>query len=158
MRELIARLPQRPFSEVRHVRLLDTCFLVDLAERNLLHRLLREPVAVTSFNLLEVDHIHHRLKEKTKESLRHFLRVAEELLVVEIPVVPGDREAERRFVESVDSSLLQKVRDPSDAVLIATAIVTRSDVYTKDKHHLFTVQLENYLHAYDLVVRKEWSH
>ena len=137
--------------------LLDTCFILDLAERRELHKLDEVGLATTSFNLEELEHVSRRVHDKTKQEVRRFLKEHPDLVVVDVPAHPGDRESEHAFVDSVDSSLLQKVPDPSDAVLIAAAIRTGSDVYTKDKHHLFTVVLENYLQAYDITVHKEWK-
>ncbi len=157
MRELFASLERVPLRAGLDRPLLDTCFLLDLAERRQLHTLLHAPVATTSFNLEELEHVSRRMHDKTKEELRHFFKTHPDLVIVDVPVHPGDRAAERSFVAEVDPDLLLKVPDASDAVLVAAAIRCRCDVFTKDKHHLFTVQLENYLHAYDLRVFKEWK-
>jgi predicted nuclease of predicted toxin-antitoxin system len=78
------------------------------------------------------------------------------LTIININVNPGDRIAEKNFVNSIDPDLLADVPDASDAVLIATAIKTNSIVLTKDKHHLFTTKLENYLNKYNIKVYKEY--
>ncbi len=157
MKELFASLQRVPMTQARHLVLLDTCFVIDLAEKRKLHKLSHVPLAITSFNLEELEHVARRLHDKTKEELRHFFKQHPDMTVVDVPVHPGERETEHSFVEGIDASLLQKVPDASDAVLIAAAIVTKSNVLTKDKHHLFTAQLENYLHAYDIQVWKEWK-
>jgi uncharacterized Fe-S center protein len=72
-------------------------------------------------------------------------------------VSPGDTVAERSFVRSIEPDLLKHIADPSDAVLIAAAIKTRSVIYTKDKHHLFTTKLENYLNVYNIKVFKTYG-
>ncbi len=157
MRELFESLPRVDYRRARHLRLLDTCFFLELAERCFLHKLLNERIAMTSFNAEEVESLLMSLRDKVRGEARRFLKRHPELLIVTIPVHPGDAAAERSFVESIDDSLLLKVRDPSDAVLIATAIATQSEVFTKDKHHLFTVTMENYLAAYGIHVWKEWK-
>jgi hypothetical protein len=156
MRELLEALPTLSLERASHLHLLDTCFVIDMAQRRSLHKALGTPVAMTSFNIEELARVAHHCGPGVKEDIRHFLRSHPNFLVVPVPVHPGDREAERSFVESADSSLLLKVVDPSDAVLMAAAILTHSDVFTKDKHHLFTVVLENYLTAYGIHVWKEW--
>jgi len=157
MRELFSTLVRVPLRAGLGRPLLDTCFLLDLAERRKLHTLMATPIATTSFNLEELEHVSRRMHDKTKEELRHFFKTHPDLVIVEVPAHPGDVAAERSFVAEVDPDLLLKVPDASDAVLIATAIRCRTDVFTKDKHHLFTTVLENYLHAYDLHVFKEWK-
>jgi len=157
MRELLGNLERVPYQKVRGLLFLDTCFLIDAAERGRLSELNGRRVAVTSFNVEELVHVSHRLHDKTREALRRFLKGHPALTLVDVPVHPGERETERTFVSSVDPRLLEKVPDASDAVLIAAAIATRSDVLTKDKHHLFTVVLENFLNEYGIRVWKEWK-
>ncbi len=182
MRELLDRLPRLPYPATKGMLLLDTCFLIKEAERHRLKELMppgecageceeegeergagdgergrRRRVALTSFNAEELVHVAHRLHDKTRESLRHLLQARPALAILELPLHPGDREGEKAFVSSVEPALLAKVPDASDAVLIAAAIATRSDVLTKDKHHLFTVTLENYVQRYGIRVWKEWK-
>ena len=54
--------------------------------------------------------------------------------------------------DEVDKNILKIVSDPSDAVLVACGILTKSDIITRDKHHLFTVELENFLKRYNIRV------
>jgi len=157
MHELLASLPRVPWTEARGLLLLDTCFLIDMLSRRKLHELLSAHLAVTSFNAEELERVARRLHDDVKEELRRFLKGHPSLVVVDVPVHPGDPDGERAFVEEVDDSLLRKVPDPSDAVLAAVAFATRSDVLTKDKHHLFTTALENYVHAAGIHVWKEWK-
>ena len=77
------------------------------------------------------------------------------MLVVDVPVHPGDAVGEKAFVNHVDPHLLNIIADPSDAVLIAAALRTGSPVLTKDKHHLFTTVLNNYLNDSGVRVFKE---
>ncbi len=155
MHELFSALPHRSLATARHLLLLDTCFLIAMAAERRLSGLAAPRLATTSFNLLELDHVHHHLTGSAKHELRRFLRRGE-LLVLELPVVPGDRAAERSFVAQVDPSLLREVPDASDAVLAAAALATASDVLTKDKHHLFTTALRNHFQQRGLHVGKEW--
>lgn len=139
--------------------LVDSCFLIDVFERNK-HKQFEDfcdeyPVAITSFNAEEVSFNVHRFREKTGEYLKHFLKSNPGLKVVDIEVKPGNADHEKRFVERVEPSLLSLVHDPSDAVLVATAITAKATILTKDKHHLFTTQLANFLNHYDINVYKE---
>ncbi len=139
MKALLAALPRLPLAEAKGYALLDTCFVIDAAERGKLDGLLGARVAITSFNAEELEQVAHRLRDKTKGSSRRFFKRHSSLPAVELPVHPGDRDGERAFVASVDARLLEKVPDASDAVLIAAALSAGCDVLTKDKHHLFTV-------------------
>jgi predicted nucleic acid-binding protein len=60
-------------------------------------------------------------------------------------VSPGDREGERKFIQDFDNELFGIIPDPSDAVLLVAALRTKTNVLTRDKHHLFTTKLENYI-------------
>ncbi len=157
MEELLASLRHEPYEDAHGLILIDTCFFIDAAERHKLSELLDARVAVTSFNARELVHVAHRLHADVKDEIRHFLKKHHELLVLDVPVVPGDVAAERAFVASIEPELLKKIPDASDAVLLAAAFATKSDVLTKDKHHLFTVTLENYVQRYGVHVWKEWK-
>ena len=155
MHALFDALPRVPLQPLDRP-LLDTCFLISLAEQRRLHHLTSTRVAPTSFNLDELAHVAHHLSDTTKEELRRFFKHPN-MVVVEVPVHPGDRAAEHAFVASVDEGLLAHIPDPSDAVLMAAALRCHADVYTKDKHHLFTTLLENYLCDAGIHVWKEWK-
>ncbi len=157
MKELFAALPRVPLADAKGYALLDTCFVIDAAERGKLDELLDQRVALTSFNAEELEHVAHRLHDKTKESLRRFFKRHPTLAMIDVPVHPGDRAGERAFVASIDSRLLEKVPDASDAVLMVAAMEAGCDVLTKDKHHLFTVVLENFLQERGIHVWKEWK-
>lgn len=155
MQELFDKLDHRSFDKCRGLALVDTCFFIDELQHH--HDKEMQNLAMTSFNAEELVHIAHRLPEK--KQIRKFLKNTK-MLIVDVPVSPGDEKAERAFVKSVDPDLLELIRDPSDAVLIATALVTNSHVLTKDKHHLFTTTLENYLEGHTIRVFKDfhsWS-
>lgn len=131
---------------------LDTCFLFDLLDRN--GKLLKGyNYAVSSFNVEELLKVSHRL-HKDKVAIRRLLK-EHSFVVYDIDVHIGDVDSEKKFVGSVCNELLKLIRDPSDAVLLALALKTKSIVLTKDKHHLFTVQLENFVSKYGIKVYKE---
>ena len=156
------------FEKLTHVKmgdesnrfvLLDTCFFIHTFEHQKEHQLreLTEKynVAMTSFNVEEFLYKDKVGDERVREYARKFLKT-HPITIVDIDVHPGNLIQERDFVKSADQDLLKEVPDASDAVLIATAIKTSSTVLTKDKHHLFTTKLENYLRKYDIQVHKEF--
>jgi len=155
MRELLQKIKRINLKEAKNLVLFDTCFVINILEHHKhLDKLKDRNIGITSFNMEELLHVEHKLSHEDKKLIRAFLKHAN-FCVVEIPVHPGDYEGERAFVSSVDENLLKRVHDPSDAVLIAVAIKTRSIVLTKDKHHLFTVELKDFLEKYNLKVYKD---
>lgn len=152
MKELFDALEHRGFENCRGLVLVDTCFFIDELQHH--HDKEMQNLAMTSFNAEELVHIAHRLPEK--KHIRKFLK-STKMLIVDIPVSPGNADAEKEFVNSIDSDLLELIADPSDAVLMAVALATRSHVLTKDKHHLFTTTLENYLEGNSIRVFKEFK-
>jgi predicted nucleic acid-binding protein len=159
MKEIFAALPRVDLENTEKNILLDTCFFIHTFENqkeNQLKELMKKfSVAMTTFNAEEFLLKEHVVDERVREYVRKFLKKYP-IILVNVDVHPGDREGERRFVYSADPELLMDVPDASDAVLIAAAIRTKSDVLTKDKHHLFTVKLENYLNKHGLEVHKEY--
>ena len=95
-----------------------------------------------------------RCEADIKERVRKFFKDTD-IMILDIPVHPGNHEAELVYVQEIDPYLAQDVPDASDAVLVAAAVRTKSIVVTKDKHHLFTVILENYLQRWGLKVVKK---
>lgn len=155
MKDLLKNIKRMSLEEAKNLILFDTCFVINILEHHKhLNKLKDKNLGITSFNIEELVHIEHRLKPEDKRMIRKFLKHPC-FCIVEIPVHPGNREEERSFVNSIDEELLKKVPDPSDAVLIAAAIKARAIVLTKDKHHLFTVVLEEFLKKYDLKVYKD---
>ena len=156
MIELISNLLAMDLSHARNLVLLDTSFFVSSMEHHeRMEMLLKVPfIAMTSFNAEELLHIERNLSHSTRKNIRDFLKQGK-IVIVNIDVHPGDWKGERAFVELADPELLMHVHDPSDAVLIAAAIKTHSAVFTKDKHHLFTVELEEFVKQYDIKVHKE---
>jgi predicted nucleic acid-binding protein len=155
MKELIGDKETISYTKCRDLNLLDTCFIVYALEHNDLLKRLSElnNLAITSFNIEELIHIEHKLNHSTRKELRNFLKDSN-FIIVDVPVHPGNFEEEKDFVRAIDNNLLLKIPDASDAVLIAIAAKTHSTVYTKDKHHLFTTVLENFISQYDIQVLK----
>jgi predicted nucleic acid-binding protein len=157
MKELIKDL-RRLSPSKKNTILLDTCFFIDVFEHHKEDQLdllcKKYNVALTSFNAEELVHVDNKLSH-LKHEIRKFLKYTD-LKILEIPVHPGDHDGEKSYVRSVDPYLAYDVPDPSDAVLIAAAIKSKAHVLTKDKHHLFTVKLENYLNKYGLKVFKDF--
>lgn len=162
MKELFEALTHKKMDDptAKNLVLIDTCFLIHTFEHQkesqLKELIAAGSVGITSFNAAEFVLKEHDVDEKVRESMRKLLKKHPQITIIDVPAVPGDREGEKRFVNSVDSGLLAEIPDASDAVLIAAAIKTGSTVLTKDKHHLFTTKLENYLHKYNIEVHKEY--
>ncbi len=156
MKELLEGARHIPMEKARDLVLIDTCFLIhNSARHDKLKQLLKiKDLALTSFNIEEVLYVERRLSHEEKHALREFFKKAD-FVIIDVPVHPGDREGEKKFVDSIEAGLLAKVPDPSDAVLIAAAIATHSRVLTKDKHHIFTVTLENFLQKHGIRVFKD---
>jgi predicted nucleic acid-binding protein len=159
MKEIFATLPRVNLEDTEKNILLDTCFFIHTFEtqkEHLLKELMKvHSVAMTTFNAEEFLFKEHVVDQRVREYVRKFLKKYP-IILVNVDVHPGDREGEKRFVNSIDTELLRDIADASDAVLIAAAIKTKSNVLTKDKHHLFTVKLENYLNKHGLEVHKEY--
>ena len=127
--------------------LLDTCFLIYEFDRGNSKQLISfckdNSVGMSSFNLEELDHVIRKLPGPVSHRIRDFLK--DKLITrVDVPVSPGERDAEQGFVSSFDPRLLLLVPDPSDAVLVVLAAKLRADILTRDRHHIFTAVAENY--------------
>lgn len=160
MKELFERLPR--ISVEDHIGfLIDTCFFVWILEHNKQNHfkefLQHNKCAITSFNVEEFVHIDHKINGHIRESARRFLHSVNNFFVLEISVHPGNKEGEHSFVKSVLPELDAKEHDPSDAVILAVAIQTGANVLTRDKHHIFNVQMENFLNKYDVRVLNKFS-
>lgn len=154
MRWLLKNCKKIDFNKVRNLVFVDTCFLIDMIESNKLHEMMQIPnIAMTSFNVEELIYIEHNLSHNVRKGLRHFLKDYR-LLIVNVPVSPGNYVREKEFVNEIEPELLKIVQDNSDAVLVATALKTHSDVLTKDRHHIFTACIENFVKDYDIRIIK----
>ncbi|MBR9692770.1 PIN domain-containing protein [Candidatus Woesearchaeota archaeon] len=157
MKELFETLVRKPYEMARGFLLLDTCFIIDLAEKRQLHHLTEASIAMTSFNLEELEHVAHKLSDTIKHELRSFFKKHPRLVILDVDVHPGQPASEKAFVASIEPELLKHVPDPSDAVLAAVALATKSNLLTKDKRHLFNVEVENLFTARGVHVWKEWK-
>ncbi|GIU69906.1 MAG: hypothetical protein KatS3mg002_1142 [Candidatus Woesearchaeota archaeon] len=160
MRELFEVLPHKGIYDLSNNQvLLDTCFFIhtfqNKNEKKLRELMISWNVAMTSFNVQEFLFKEHSIDERVREYARKFLK-RYPITIIDVNVTPGELDKERSFIFDTDPELLNDVKDMSDGVLIATAIRTRSIVLTKDKHHLFTVKLEEYLKKYGISVYKEF--
>ena len=135
--------------------LLDTCFIVyEIKQGN--QKKLEEfceknDVRITSFNMAELEHVEKHLPHD-KKHINKFLKNTN-LPTIELDVKPGEHQQEKDYVNKVDNDLLRIIQDPSDAVLVACAIENRCDVLTRDKHHIFSAELENKLNEYGIEIR-----
>ena len=134
--------------------MLDTCFIIHeilgQRETKLLKFCEENTVLTTSFNVEELKHVTKKLGHE-KKKIKHFLEKSN-IQIIPVPASPGDREKEKQYTNNFDPKLLEKIHDPSDAVLVVAAINTGSDILTRDKHHLFTTQLSQELKEYGLNV------
>ncbi|NOZ80303.1 MAG: PIN domain-containing protein [DPANN group archaeon] len=153
MKELFAMLPHISPAEAHGQLLLDTCFIIYMLEEQQEKALLKHDCAILSFTAEELSFVEqHKIHDKSKVRLRHLLKQEHHLKIIDVDVHPGNPDQERSFVRSIEPGLLENIEDPSDAVLIAAAIRTQSNVLTRDKHHLYTSRLENFLNRYGIEV------
>ena len=159
MKEIFAALPTRELSDTNNMILIDTCFFIhtfeNQKESKLKELIQKFDVGMTSFNVEEFLFKEHCVDERVREYARKLLK-SHPITLINIDVHPGDRDKEKIFVNSIDPDLLREVPDASDAVLMSVAIKTDSTVLTKDKHHLFTIKLENYVKKYNIKIYKEY--
>ncbi len=155
MKELLKKI-QRVNLETSLDYLIDTCFFIWIFEKHKetkFKKILNEKrCGITSFNAEELIHITHHIHDKLKEAERHFFYSKSNLLLVDIPVHPGNWEQEHKFVSLILPELNLVEHDPSDAVILASAIKTHADILTRDKHDMFNARLENFLNRYNVRV------
>lgn len=138
--------------------LLDTSFLIYELNRDV--KALKEfcaenNVLMADFNLIELSNVekhNHSIKRKAKKFFEE--RIIRKIVT---SINPGEWEKERKYALETDPDLLRYVHDASDAVLVAAAIKSNSDILTRDKHHLFTAELENKLSEYNTKVFNDIS-
>jgi len=128
---------------------IDTCFLFYIFDKHLEKEFVAfcktHIVALSSFTIEEALFHRHDVSHVFRERFRHIVKDDLRLYRVSVPVHPGERDIEKLFISDFDKNLLQIVPDPSDAVLLVSAIEHNANILTRDKHHLFTTKLENYL-------------
>jgi hypothetical protein len=133
--------------------LLDTCFIFHHMEREkeLLDFCNKNKVGITSFNIEELEYNLKHMNTFIKTKIRNFLKIGN-FEEIKIDVHPGNPSDEKNFVEKFDKDILKIIVDPSDAVLLVAGLKSRANILTRDKHHLFTTNLENYLNGYGIQV------
>lgn len=135
--------------------LIDTSFLLHMVKEEQTHHLIdfckSNKVGISSFNLAEIDKVHHKLDGTVNHHLRDFLK-QKLVSCVPVEVKPGDWAGERNYVRGFDEKMLKLIPDASDAVLLVLALKIKANVLTRDKHHIFTTSAENYLKYYGIEV------
>ncbi len=155
MKELIKNIEKIRLKDAKDLILLDTCFIINMIDhQKWLKPLNNKKYGILSFNIEELIHICRKLSHEDKKRVRQFFK-RHKFHIVNVPVHPGQKEEEKKFIKNIDEEILNKVHDPSDGVLIAAAIKTKSIVITKDKHHIFTKELSDFLRKYNLKVYKD---
>jgi len=155
MKELLKKLPIPKF-DTKIDYLIDTCFLIWIFEnhkdRQFEKFLKKNKCAITSFNAEELIHVTHNIHDKLKGEERRFFHHSSNLYFLKIPIHPGNKEMEKNYVTSIIPDINCIEHDPSDAVLLATAIKIHADILTRDKHDLFNAHLENCLIKYKIKI------
>ncbi len=135
----------------KNLVLVDTCFLLDMLEKQKDHHMKALDFSMTSFNIKELLHVLHHIDHNLKHHVRQFFS-QKHIKILEVPAEPGDWKKQREYVESVDHDIMEHIHDPSDAVLLAAAIKTGSVILTRDKHHVFTTDLKNFVRKYNITI------
>jgi predicted nucleic acid-binding protein len=154
MKELLSALEHVSLDSAQNIIFLDTCAFIYTCEHHqklieLEKEALKKTFGLTSFNAEELIHIDHKISDKDREAVRKALKHLN-LVIIDIPIHPGNAESERQFVENIHPDILQIIRDPSDAVLVATALKTKSHVVTRDKHHIYTEAAAKFAHDHNM--------
>ena len=150
------------FEKLKHVKefnkgiLIDTCFFFNIFknchDKKLKDFCEKNKCAITSFNTQEILHNDHNISDDIRHRIRKFISSNPNIVILDVDVHPGEWQNEKDFVNKENKDLLQIVKDPSDAVLIATAMKTSSNILTRDKHHIFNTKMENFLKEYDVII------
>lgn len=155
MKELFDKLQK---TKDNNLTLIDTCFLIDIfthgKTKDFQNLIDKANIALCSFTVDELIHVTHKIPN-IRNKIRHFFKQEPNITIYNVDVHPGSAQNEKDFVNNIDNELLKHIADPSDAVLIAAALLSKSNVLTKDKHHLFTADLKNYLSSKGINVFKE---
>ncbi|MBN1645412.1 PIN domain-containing protein [Candidatus Woesearchaeota archaeon] len=155
MKQLFDQLPKLMLTSTNLV-LVDTSFFIYTFEKHhekqFLQAIKKNHLALTSFNVEEFLFVHHKLNDHLVERVRHFLQSKPQLYYLSVPVKPGYKMLEKQYMNSIDPYMARHIKDWSDGVLLATAIKTHSAILTRDKHHLFTVELENWVKKYGIQI------
>jgi predicted nucleic acid-binding protein len=155
MKELIDNLEKTDSVDY----LIDTCFFIDVFKKDKVKKLVEfcknNWVGMSSFNLQELLHIHHKFPGQMNHHIRSFLK-QKILFNVPIDLFPGNQDAEKNYIINFDSEILRVIQDPSDAILFVLAIKSHANILTKDKHHIFTAAAENYSEKFNIKVLNEF--
>jgi hypothetical protein len=100
-------------------------------------------------------HIEHRLKPKTKEAIRKFLKEKEELKIINVDVHPGNRDSEIKYMQSISGELVKIMKDPSDGVMFATALKIKGNIVTRDKHDIYNQICERFANEHKVEIRNK---
>ncbi len=155
MKELFDKFPKIKLEDAKDLILIDTCFFISVFKHpeHIKQFSKLKNKAMTSFNIKELITVDHKLK-KLKHPIRKFLE-NNEFPIINIDVHPGNRQKEEEFIKTIEPNLLKYCKDPSDGVLLATAIKTKSNILTKDKHHIFNAIMENFANKHNINIYKE---
>lgn len=156
MKELFDKFERISLKDASNLNLIDTCFFISIFEHpKKIKRFEKlKNKSITSFNVSELINVEHRL-HNNKHQIRKFLEKSEDIIILDVGVEPGEWEKEKMFVEKIQPKILKYCKDASDAVLLAAAIATNSNILTKDKHHMFNAAMENFAEKNNIEVYKE---
>ena len=135
--------------------LIDTCYFYESFakhEKEFVEFCATHNVGITSFNVEEVLFHSHDVNHVIRNRIRSAIKANLNIVVIDIPIHPGNPVAEGKFIEKYNPLLINIIPDPSDAVLAAVATSIGAHVITRDKHHLFTTKLENHFNEKGLKV------
>lgn len=156
MKELFNSLPKVKTADW----LLDTCFVYYIfenqKEKELIDFCNNNSVAISSFTIKEILYHSHDVNHMVRNRLRHLIKNNVLLGVIDVPVFPGEIDEEIGYVMGVDEKLIHLIPDHSDAVIAALAVRIHANIITRDKHHLFTIVLEDYFKEKGLLVKNNF--
>jgi predicted nucleic acid-binding protein len=146
MKELFEHLTQTTVPQI----LLDTCFVYWVFEhqheKQLIDLSQNFVVALTTFTIEELLYHSHHVNEHVRSRLRKELKNKKlNLYKYNQPVHPGNPQQEKEYIQLNQPELLELIPDNSDSILVIAGIQTKANILTRDKHHLFTAQLNNFL-------------
>lgn len=124
--------------------IMDTCFILyeleEGREKKLEEFCKTHLVIMSSFNLEELGKVEKRV-HNIKVAVRKFLQ-KNLIKKLNLDVHIGEYDREKEFS---GDSLVKEIQDPSDAVMVKAAILTKSDILTRDKKHVFNAHVEDVL-------------
>ena len=153
MKELFEKLPEITNPQI----LIDTCFIYWVYENQhekQFHEFCnKHKVALTSFTIEELIYHAHHVNKHARSRLRKELKEKNlQLHKYSQPVHPGKPQEQKNYIQKHQPELLEIIPDNSDSILVIASIQTKANILTRDKHHLFTAQLNNYLQEKNIQV------